>query len=114
MTISYICKEVERVKRRYDEADPLQLAKAMGVLVQYGSFGINEHSCKPAIFVRIPCAAKRHSRLRARIPPRYTGRTASKGKAQAASPMKPRFCMIFACLENYVYTKFSEMPFFFP
>ncbi|MEG0911916.1 MAG: ImmA/IrrE family metallo-endopeptidase [Ruthenibacterium sp.] len=56
MTISYICKEVERVKHRYDEADPLRLTKAMGILVQYGSFGISEHSCKGFYFY---CSRKR-------------------------------------------------------
>lgn len=46
MTIDYICKVVAKIRRKYDETDPLRLAKAMGIIVSFVPMGLDQKSCK--------------------------------------------------------------------
>ena len=44
--IENICREVARLKRKYDEDDPVRLAKAMGIIVSYEPMGREPSACK--------------------------------------------------------------------
>lgn len=42
----FICDEVCRIMRHYDETDPFRLCKAMGIVVRYAAMGIGPECCK--------------------------------------------------------------------
>lgn len=46
INISTIADEVRRVTRKYDETDPVRLAKAMRIIVSYEPMGIYDGCCK--------------------------------------------------------------------
>ena len=46
MSIDYICREVSRIMRKYDESDPWELAAAMGIIVSRVPMGEKYNSCK--------------------------------------------------------------------
>ena len=46
MSIEYICREVARLMRKYEEADPAALAQAMGIIVAYEPMGNYPEACK--------------------------------------------------------------------
>lgn len=46
MSIDYICREVSRIMRKYDESDPWKLADAMGIVVSELPMGKTPNSCK--------------------------------------------------------------------
>lgn len=46
MTIDYISSEVKRLRQKYDETDPVRLAKAMGILLLYQPMGSQPTACK--------------------------------------------------------------------
>ena len=54
-----ICKEVQKLKRRYDETDPFRLCQAMGISVLLSSMGKAQGSVKGFFLVqsRIRCIA---------------------------------------------------------
>ena len=46
MTMDYICREVERLKRKFHEADPFKLCDAMGIILLYEPMGTYPGACK--------------------------------------------------------------------
>ena len=42
----FICSEVQRVLRKYDETDPFRLCRAMGISVYFSPMGTHPESCK--------------------------------------------------------------------
>lgn len=46
INIATVADEVRKVTRKYDETDPLRLAKAMKIIVSYEPMGIYEGCCK--------------------------------------------------------------------
>ncbi|GHU68025.1 hypothetical protein FACS1894184_09050 [Clostridia bacterium] len=38
--------EAKRIKREYDERDPVRLCAAMGILLRFAPMGTNARSCK--------------------------------------------------------------------
>jgi Zn-dependent peptidase ImmA (M78 family) len=46
MTIDTISGEVKRIREKYDESDPVRLAKAMGILLLYEPMGDQPNACK--------------------------------------------------------------------
>jgi Zn-dependent peptidase ImmA (M78 family) len=46
LPISYICSETARLVRKYDEHDPVRLAREMGVIVTFEPMGKDDRDCK--------------------------------------------------------------------
>jgi Zn-dependent peptidase ImmA (M78 family) len=46
MTVDYICREVERLKRKFHETDPFLLCDAMGIILLYEPMGTYPGACK--------------------------------------------------------------------
>ena len=46
MTMDYICREVERLKRKFHETDPFLLCDAMGIILLYEPMGTYPGACK--------------------------------------------------------------------
>ena len=46
MTMDYICREVERLKRKFHETDPFKLCDAMGIILLYAPMGTYPGACK--------------------------------------------------------------------
>ena len=46
MSIEYISEEVKRIKTRYEEADPQNLCRAMGISLIFSAMGAGEKTCK--------------------------------------------------------------------
>ena len=46
MTMDYICREVERLKRKFHETDPFLLCDAMGIILLYEPMGTDPGACK--------------------------------------------------------------------
>lgn len=46
MTVDYICREVERLKRKFHETDPFKLCDAMGIILLYAPMGTYPGACK--------------------------------------------------------------------
>ena len=46
MTMDYICREVERLKREFHETDPFLLCDAMGIILLYAPMGTYPGACK--------------------------------------------------------------------
>lgn len=46
MTMDYICREVERLKRKFHETDPFLLCDAMGIILLYEPMGTYPGDCK--------------------------------------------------------------------
>ena len=46
MTMDYICREVERLKRKFHETDPFLLCDAMGIILLYEQMGTYPGACK--------------------------------------------------------------------
>jgi Zn-dependent peptidase ImmA (M78 family) len=46
LSIEFITKEVRRVKEKYDETDPVRLARSMGILLLFEPMGTSETACK--------------------------------------------------------------------
>ena len=46
MTMDYICREVERLKRKFHETDPFLLCDAMGIILLYEPIGTYPGACK--------------------------------------------------------------------
>ena len=65
MTIDYICAIVAQLKRKYDEANPFRLAKAMGIIVDYASMGTSPESCKGFFLYQ---SRKKHITLNSDLP----------------------------------------------
>lgn len=50
MSIEYISGEVRKVQQKYDEADPVRLCKAMGILLLNEPMGDSPNACKGFYF----------------------------------------------------------------
>lgn len=46
MTIEFICQEVHRLKRKYGDDNPFELASDLGILLVYSPMGNNPEDCK--------------------------------------------------------------------
>ena len=46
MTVDFICREVERLKRKFHETDPFKLCDAMGIILLYEPMGTYSGACK--------------------------------------------------------------------
>ena len=46
MTVDFICREVERLKRKFHETDPFKLCDAMGIILLYEPMGTYPGACK--------------------------------------------------------------------
>ena len=46
MTVDFICREVERLKRKFHETDPFLLCDAMGIILLYEPMGTYPGACK--------------------------------------------------------------------
>ncbi len=46
MSIEMICREVDRLKNKYNETEPERLAKSMGILLDYQPMGRSPLACK--------------------------------------------------------------------
>lgn len=52
MTVDYICREVERLKRKFHETDPFKLCDAMGIILLYAPMGTYPGACKIVLQLR--------------------------------------------------------------
>ena len=46
MTMEYICREVRRIQKKYEEIDPAKVCQAMHIAVIYQSMGAYANACK--------------------------------------------------------------------
>lgn len=46
MSIDIISREVQKIRKKYNETDPFRLCRAMGILVLYSPMGTGEKCCK--------------------------------------------------------------------
>lgn len=46
MTLEYISGETARIRQKYDETDPVRLARAMGILLLFEPMGDSPNACK--------------------------------------------------------------------
>lgn len=54
MTVDYICREVERLKRKFHETDPFKLCDAMGIILLYAPMGTYPGACKGFFLAQSP------------------------------------------------------------
>lgn len=52
MTVDYICREVQRLKRKFHETDPFMLCKAMGIILLFAPMGNYGGACKGFFLVQ--------------------------------------------------------------
>lgn len=46
MSIDSISKEVDKIKKKYDEVDPVKLCQSMKISLMYQPMGLFDHACK--------------------------------------------------------------------